>query len=89
MNKVPKVIFLYDTRLPYEIGIFRYIEEATFSLKQRVAYKICVVEERNKYNIEYVREYGNRIPSSIGSALFRCFKDGIEDVYQDPRIVSL
>ncbi len=83
MNKVPKVIFLYDDRLPYEIGVFRYIEPATFILKQRVAYKICVIEQRNKHNIEYVREYGNSIPNSIGSALFRYFKDRVEDVYQN------
>ena len=77
-----KAIFLYDTRLPYQIGIFRYIEPASFVLKQRVAYKICVVEERNKHSIDYVREYGNSIPNSIGTALFKYFKDRVEDVYQ-------
>ena len=90
MNKVPKVIWLYDDRLRYEIGLFQYVRPAYLNyLKEKVVYKICVVEDHNKNNLEYVREYGNDIPSSIGSALFRYFKDKVENVYQDSRIVSL
>ena len=90
MNKVPKVIWLYDDRLRYEISVFKYVRPAYLNyLKEKIVYKICIIEERNRHNIEYVAEYGNYIPNSIGGALFRYFKDRVENVYQDPRIVSL
>ena len=73
----PKVIFLYDDRLPHQIGIY------TFSGKEKVVYNICIADQHNKQNLKYVTEYGHTIPSSIGSALFRYFKDRVEDVYQD------
>ena len=78
----PKVIFLYDDRLPYQIGIFRYTMY-TFSGKEKVVYNICIADQHNKQNLKYVTEYGHTIPSSIGSALFRYFNDRVEDVYQN------
>ena len=82
MNKVPKVIWLYDDRQSHEIGLIRHIMY-TFSGKERIVYKICVTDQRNKPNLKYLVEYGHYIPNSIGSALFRYFKDRVENVYQD------